>query len=139
MRLNFTDATFLDITIASEEPADPPFCGDDFCDAGETSCSCTADCGAPDASGMPVLISGMSLSVEANDHPILTFQAASGAGGYNVYRSDDRALSYDAWPQVGSNASDMDAAMPDVQWIDESGDVASEGIWYYRVMAVCSP
>ena len=45
IRLTFTDGTFLDIVIAGDTGG-TPVCGDSVCDPTET-CTCTADCGAP--------------------------------------------------------------------------------------------
>jgi len=142
MRLNFTDATFLDITIAGEgsdgDETSQAACGDGTCDAGETSCTCAADCGAPEAA---VVVSGASVSTDGTESLILTFEAASGASGYNVYRSDDPALPQGSWTQVASNVGDMSTATPGVQWKEAPGEVASGAFWFYRVMALqeCSP
>jgi hypothetical protein len=51
--------------------------------------------------------------------------------GYNVYRSSSPGAPW-PWPLVASNVRDMDAATPNLQWVDQSGD---PGTFYYQVNA----
>ncbi len=51
--------------------------------------------------------------------------------GYNIYRSSDAGLDPNLWPRVADNIVDGFESVPDLQWVDLSGDVAPGGVWYY--------
>ncbi len=92
-------------------------------------------CEAPDE---PVWIYLVTLS-DPDDYPILNFQdpnQPTQRTGYNVRRSDDPSVvPKSSWPVVCSNCVDMDAATPNYQWTDTSGDIPGSGVWYYLVTA----
>ncbi len=86
----------------------------------------------------PIFISGMRLTTDGNDYPILDFQdpnQPSQITGYDVFRSSDASLDPATWPKVASDVIDMDEATPNKQWVDTSGDVSPTGIWFYQVTA----
>ncbi len=87
-------------------------------------------CFAPDE---PVFISGMRLTTDGNNYPILDFQdpnQPSQITGYNIYRADDPVLVFDPASLFASDIIDMDEATANKQWVDTSGDVprAASGI-----------
>ncbi len=92
-------------------------------------------CEPPDE---PVWIYLVTLS-DPDEYPILNFQdpnQPTQRTGYNVRRSDDPSVvPKSSWPIVCSNCVDMDAATPNYQWTDTSGDTPSGGVWYYLVTA----
>ena len=63
----------------------------------------------------------------------------SNVTGYNVYRSSDAGLPFGSWPLVDYNVVDMDAATPNKQWVDDTGDVSPSGTWYYQILAYNAP
>jgi hypothetical protein len=80
----------------------------------------------------------MTRTADGNRDPILHLQDAndpSQVTGYNVYRKEVPVPPPSAWPLVASDATDMDAQAPGVQWVDASGAEPSTGIWYYQVTA----
>ncbi len=77
-------------------------------------------------------------TLDENGNNVLHFQDPNQADrvtGYNVYRSSDASPPRDEWPLVASDVTDMDAAEPNIQWVDSSGDVSPSGVWYYDVAA----
>jgi len=93
------------------------------------------DCWAPDEA---VFLYMVTLSTDGHQYPILHFQDANQTAqttGYNVYRSSDASLPRSEWPLLASDAVDMDAATPNNQWTDTSGDISPTGAWYYDVAA----
>ncbi len=50
--------------------------------------------------------------------------------GYNVYRADAPT---GPWVLLGSNVVDMDSGTPDIQYVDQTGNVG--GPWFYEVAA----
>ena len=96
-------------------------------------------CIAPDD---PVYIYQMRLSTDGNRYPIPDFQdpnPPTNVTGYNVYRSENAALPFESWPLAAYDVPDMDAGLPDSQWVDTSGDVSGSGVWYYQVLAYNAP
>jgi hypothetical protein len=86
----------------------------------------------------PIFLSMVTLSAGGNGHPILHFQDANQSTevtGYNIYRASDPRLAADPASRFAADITDMDAATPDTQWIDTSGDVSPTGIWYFQVTA----
>jgi hypothetical protein len=85
-----------------------------------------------------IFINRVRLTTDGNQNPILHFQDSnllSQVTGYNVHRSSSRFPPPSTWPLVASNVLDMDAATPNIQWVDTSSDIAPGEIWYYQVVA----
>jgi len=92
-------------------------------------------CWVPDEA---VFLYMVTLSTDGHEYPILHFQDPNQPGqttGYNVYRSSVAGLPRSEWPLLASDVVDMDAATPDNQWVDSSGDISPTGAWYYDVAA----
>jgi hypothetical protein len=86
----------------------------------------------------PVYIYNVRLSTDGKSFPILDYQDPNQAfqrTGYNVRRSSSPAPAKSTWPIVATNVVDMDAATPNLQWVDTSGAVSPSGTWYYDVTA----
>ena len=77
------------------------------------------------------------MTLDGNGKPVLHHQDPNPPGdvtGYNVYRS---AAPTGPWVLLGSNVVDMDNGTPDIQYVDQTGDVG--GPWYYEVAAWNDP
>jgi hypothetical protein len=89
---------------------------------------------APPPCGIPVeevYISTMSLDV--NGKPVIHYQdpnRPADVTGYNIYRA---AAPIGPWLLLDSNVVDMDEDTPDIQYIDQTGDVGD--LWFYKVAA----
>jgi uncharacterized repeat protein (TIGR01451 family) len=93
-----------------------------------------AACWPPDE---PVYIASVGRTGDGNNYPILNFQDPNQpeqTTGYDVYRSATAGAAW-PWPLVATDVVDMDAATPNLQWVDTSGDVSPTGAWYYQVTA----
>ncbi len=105
-------------------------------DATSWSAGLVARCVAPDE---PIFIYNLRLG--PGNSTILDFQDGNQfyqVTGYHVYRSSDASIPRGSWPRVATNVVDMDAATPNLQWADTSGDVSPTGIWYYDITAYSS-
>jgi uncharacterized repeat protein (TIGR01451 family) len=92
-------------------------------------------CLAPDEA---IYIYNLRLSTDGNDFAILDFSDTNQAEqvtGYNIYRSSDAGLDPLLWPQVADDVTDAFEGVPDIQWVDTSGDEPPSGVWYYGVAA----
>ncbi len=90
-------------------------------------------CWAPDE---PVYIRSITRTTDGNGYPILNFQDPNQPGqitGYDIRRSSTAAPPPSSWPVIATDVVDMDAATPDKQWVDTSGDVSPTGMWFYQV------
>ena len=74
-----------------------------------------------------------TVTLDGNGKPVLHYQdpnQPADVTGYNVYRA---GAPTGPWVLLDSNVGDMDAGTPNIQYVDQTGDVG--GSWYYRVAA----
>jgi hypothetical protein len=73
------------------------------------------------------------VTLDGNGKPVLHYQdpnQPADVTGYNIYRS---AAPTGPWIMLGSNVVDMDEGTPNMQYVDQTGDVG--GPWFYQVAA----
>jgi hypothetical protein len=71
--------------------------------------------------------------LDDNGKPVIHYQDPNqpdDVTGYNTYRA---AAPTGPWTLLGSNVVDMDEVTPNIQYVDQTGDVG--GPWYYQVAA----
>ncbi len=74
-----------------------------------------------------------TITLDGNGKPVIHYQdpnQPADVTGYNVYRAEAPT---GPWVLLGSNVVDMDEGAPDIQYVDQTGDVG--GTWYYEVAA----
>jgi hypothetical protein len=74
-----------------------------------------------------------TVTLDGNGKPVIHYQdpnQPADVTGYNVYRA---AAPTGPWALLGSNVVDMDEGTPNIQYVDQTGDVG--GPWYYEVAA----
>jgi hypothetical protein len=56
--------------------------------------------------------------------------------GYHIYRSSNPGLAPGLWPRLADDVVDEDAATPNHQWVDRTGEnPPAGGAWFYQVTA----